>query len=369
MNKLQLIILGLGVILIAGWLFTDQSVKQRITQEIFKPNNTEVSVPDNTKISRTPEAIATNLTVPWDIGFLPDGTMAYTERNGKFTVVADSQQTFDIEGVRVGGEGGLLGLAIHPKYSENKWIYLYFTTTNQTNKIVRYRLANNQLTVDRTIIENIPGANYHNGGKIAFGPDGKLYIATGDAQETSQAQDINSLAGKILRINDDGSTPSDNPFNNPVYSYGHRNPQGLAWDSKGRLWSTEHGRSGVSTGLDELNLIEKGANYGWPTIQGDESRDNMKSPIAHSGTNTTWAPGAIAIVNDTIYFTGLRGQSLYQTTIQGNGVGKISSHYFEQFGRLRALVFYNGDLYFSTSNRDGRGKPAVDDDKIFKQKL
>ncbi len=369
MNKLQLIVLGLGVIIITGWLFTEQSVKQRVTQEIFKPNDTDTVKPDNTNQNYTPQAIATNLTVPWDIGFLPNGTMVYTERGGQLTIAGNMEQTFNIDGVRAGGEGGLLGLAVHPEFTKNNWIYLYFTTNNQTNKVVRYRLANNQLTVDRTIIENIPGANYHNGGKIAFGPDNKLYITTGDAQDTSQAQEPSSLAGKILRLNDDGSIPADNPFGNPVYSYGHRNPQGLAWDSQGRLWSTEHGRSGLSTGLDELNLIQKGGNYGWPTIQGDETRDGMIKPVAHSGPNATWAPANLVILNNTIYFTGLRGQSLYQAEISGNGVGKISSHYFELYGRLRALAIHDGNLYFSTSNRDGRGKPAVDDDKIFKQKL
>ncbi len=367
MNKLQLIILGLGIILIVGWLFTDDTVKQKVTEQVFKANDSETIKAPSKDAPNVPEAIATNLTVPWDIGFLPDGTMVYTERSGKFTIFGG--KSFNISGVSATGEGGLLGVAIHPKFTQTHWLYLYFTIGNQSNKVIRFRLEDNQLSEDKTIIENIPGANYHNGGKLAFGPDGKLYITTGDAQETSHAQDTNSLAGKILRLNDDGSIPEDNPFNNPVFSYGHRNPQGLAWDSKGRLWSTEHGRSGVSTGLDELNLIEKGKNYGWPTIQGTETRDGMVTPVANSGSNTTWAPASIAIIDDTIYFTGLRGQSLYQTQIEGNSVGKITSHYYGQYGRLRGLTFHDGYLYFSTSNRDGRGKPSANDDQILKQKL
>lgn len=367
MSKLQYILLALGLVLILGWLFMDDRVKNEVVQKAFTPNDTTTE--QESPQSTAPEIVATDLTVPWAIAFLPDGDMLVTERGGTLRRLGGSPASISISGVRAVGEGGLLGVTLHPEFNRNNFIYLYFTIDNSTNKVVRYKFTNNQLSEDRTIIENIPGANNHDGGRLAFGPDDKLYITTGDAQETSNAQNTNSLAGKILRINDDGSSPNDNPFNNPVYSYGHRNPQGLAWDKEGRLWATEHGRSGISTGLDELNLIERGANYGWPTIQGDETRDDMKTPLANSGPNATWAPAGLAISGDTIYFAGLRGQALYQTTISGNKVSKVTSRWDGQYGRLRAVAIHDGYLYFSTSNRDGRGKPTAGDDRILRIKL
>ena len=214
------------------------------------------------------------------------------------------------------------------------------------------------------------------GGKIAFGPDDYIYITTGDAGNAELAQNTDSLAGKILRLKDDGSIPGDNPFGNAVYSYGHRNSQGLAWDDKGQLWSTEHGRSGVLSGLDELNFIEKGKNYGWPVIQGDERREGMYSPVIQSGPDETWAPaGAVYLpakrqagLDGSIFFTGLRGESIYQAKISQDGsVGAIIAHFHGTFGRLRAIqIGPDGFLYISTSNTDGRGEPRPGDDKIIR---
>jgi len=187
------------------------------------------------------------------------------------------------------GEGGLLGIAVHPRFAENQLIYLYYTYERSgglANKVVRFKFEGDSLVSGETVIENIPGATIHDGGRIKFGPDGFLYITTGDASVPESAQDRSSLAGKILRLKDDGSIPPDNPFpDSPVYSYGHRNPQGLAWDADEKLWATEHG----SAATDELNLIEPGRNYGWPTIRGDETAPGMVSPVIQSGT-TTWAP-------------------------------------------------------------------------------
>lgn len=369
MGKIQFILLGIGFILIVGWLYMDETVKQKVVEQAFKPNDQQTQEIEQKPETRSPEVVASELTVPWEIAFLPNGDILTTERPGTLRRLGSQNGSFPISGVRANGESGLLGLALHPEFESNNYVYLYFTIGNSTNKVVRFRLENNQLIEDRTIIENIPGANNHDGGRIAFGPDKLLYITTGDAQQTSLAQDTNSLAGKILRVTDEGAIPTGNPFNNAVYSYGHRNPQGLAWDSRGRLWSTEHGRSGISTGLDELNLIERGANYGWPTIQGDETHDGMKAPVAHSGPNTTWAPGGIAISGETIYFVGLRGQALYQTNISGDKVGPVTSRFTGQYGRLRAIQIHDGQLYFSTSNRDGRGKASPQDDQIIKIKL
>ncbi len=357
----------IALLIAAGFLFKDQLV-----QKAFEPNDdttpTTSSTQDTAENSE-PVIISEGLDTPWEIAFLPDDDMLVTERPGVLKRFGNQTAVFDIEGVNEVGEGGLLGLAVHPNYSNNSFIYLYFTTANRTNKVVRYTLTGTKLSVDKTIIENIPGASNHDGGRIAFGPDNNLYITTGDAQDESNAQNTNSLGGKILRLDDDGSIPKDNPFNNPVYSYGHRNPQGLAWDSKGQLWASEHGRSGAASGFDEINLVEKGKNYGWPDIQGDESQNNMEKPKLHSGSNTTWAPADIAIADNTLYFAGLRGQSLYSTAINGTSLNPATADFAKTYGRLRALTIHDGYLYFSTSNRDGRGTPQSGDDKIYRMKL
>lgn len=316
------------------------------------------------------EVVATGLEVPWEIAFLPEGELLVTERPGRLVRITQERRVIPVEGVYAAGEGGLLGLALHPKFANNTWIYLYLTTREQdtvTNRVERYQLDGTHLNNRTIILDNIPGAQYHDGGRIAFGPDNYLYITTGDAGNENSAQDTNSLAGKILRIKDDGSIPEDNPFGNAVYSYGHRNPQGLAWDSAGRLWATEHGRSGVLSGYDELNLIEKGKNYGWPEIQGDETQDGMVKPVLHSGASNTWAPAGAAFYNGSIWFAGLRGAALYEVKISGNTVLGLYAHLSETYGRLRAVQLGpDGYLYVSTSNRDGRGDPQPGDDKILK---
>ena len=267
-------------------------------------------------------------------------------------------------------KGGLLGMALHPRFLENRWIYLYLTTavgSSLNNKVERYRLEGDLLSEKKVIIDNIPGAAYHDGGRIAFGLDGYLYITTGDAGSPNLAQDINSLAGKILRLKDDGLIPADNPFNSAVYSYGHRNSQGLAWDSKGRLWATEHGRSGILSGLDELNLIEKGKNYGWPVIQGYEKREEMESPIAQSGPDETWAPAGLAFWDGSFFFGGLRGEALYEARAVGTEQVSLKVHFRNVFGRIRAVVLGPDEfLYITTSNTDGRGEPKTNDDKIIR---
>lgn len=193
------------------------------------------------------EIIAQNLNIPWEVVFLPDREILVTQRPGTLLLVKNKQQ-IPIAGVEHIGEGGLLGLAVHPNFKENKLIYLYLTSQTSaglTNRVEQYKFENNSLSGRKVILEGIAGASNHDGGRIAFGPDGYLYITTGDAQNPDSAQYRNSLNGKILRIKDDGSIPEDNPFGNAVYSYGHRNSQGLAWDGQKRLWATEHGRSGV----------------------------------------------------------------------------------------------------------------------------
>jgi len=317
--------------------------------------------------------VATGLTVPWDVAFLPDETMLVTERIGNLVHINKdgTKKTIKLPRTVLRGEGGLLGITLHPDFEINKFIYLYMTTrmegTETRNAVFRYQFENDTVTNEQIIIQNIPGALYHDGGRLEFGPDGLLYITTGDAQTSAIAQNKNSLGGKILRIHDDGSTPADNPYNTAVYSYGHRNPQGLAWDGAGRLWETEHGRSGAVTGMDEINLIEAGKNYGWPTIEGDKTRPDMIGPALHSGANETWAPASLLFYKGKLYFGGLRGETLYEAELDGAKVTKLNRYFTGEFGRIRTIrLGPDGMFYLTTSNRDDRGKPGPDDDRIIK---
>lgn len=350
---------------IAAYMFRD-----RIEAWFYRPTKSSVT-PGIIDGNETVEVVAQDLTVPWEVAFLPNGDLLVSERSGSIKRVSDHTKVFPIAGVKETHEGGLLGLALHPDFASNGWIYLYYTATapnGLVNKVERYRLHNDTLTDKTEIISGIPAANNHDGGRIAFGPDRLLYIATGDALDEQSAQDVNSLAGKILRVRDDGKPVSDNPFGNAVYSYGHRNPQGLAWDSVGQLWATEHGPSGSQSGHDELNRIKKGGNYGWPVIVGDETRAGMEKPVLHSGANDTWAPSGLAYANGSLFFAGLRGQALYQAKLDGDKAA-LTSHFKQEYGRLRAVAVRDGYVYFSTSNTDGRGNPKPNDDKVLRIKL
>ena len=331
---------------------------------LFAPNETTVQR-DEQRLKV--ETIAKNLDTPWALAALPDGSLLVTERAGQMRQLGTGGAVKPLPDVVETGEGGLLGLALHPDFSNNHYLYVYYSTDTDgrlTNRIDRYKFQRGQLLARRVILENIPAASNHNGGAIKFGPDRKLYVTTGDAGQDNLAQDRASLAGKILRLNDDGSAPADNPFGNLVWSYGHRNPQGIAWDNQKRLWSVEHGPSGLETGRDELNLIEKGANYGWPFITGDEARDGMRSPIAQSG-NGTWAPSGMAYRDGSLYFAGLRGQALYRAEINGDSV-RLTQLLAGEYGRLRAVETVANRLYVTTSNRDGRGSPVDDDDRVLR---
>jgi glucose/arabinose dehydrogenase len=335
--------------------------------KLSKMDDTPVT-PGSGELATT--TIATGLDTPWEIAFLPNDDMLVTERAGTLRVIGKDAVEISVPGVVESGEGGLLGIAVHPNYRSNEFIYLYFTTTEggeTLNQVVRYVFDGKTLTDATTIVDDLPASGVHNGGRIAFGPDGFLYITTGDAGNETDAQDTTSLAGKILRVTDRGTIPYDNPFANEVYSYGHRNPQGLAWDDQGGLWATEHGRSGVLSGYDEINYIEKGGNYGWPIIQGDETSASMRAPIAHSGATTTWAPAGIIYRDGSLYFGGLRGGALYEVPItSGKLLGPVAAHMQGELGRIRAVATNDkGSIFISTSNRDGRGDPRPEDDRIL----
>lgn len=369
MKKRLLVLLLIVVIIGVGfYLFKNRSIA--IPNAPAQKTQVIVDLPQATPVDK--EVLVENLEIPWEIVFLPTGEMLLTERPGRLLKIGKAQKVIQIEGVQHVGEGGLLGITLHPKFAENNFVYLYFTTQengNLTNKVERYKLDNDSLTERKVIIQGIVGASNHDGGRIAFGPDGFLYITTGDAQNTNLAQDRDSLNGKILRVKDDATIPSDNPFGNAVYSYGHRNVQGITWDEEGRLWATEHGRSGIQSGMDELNLIEKGKNYGWPTIQGDKQREGMVLPIINSGANETWAPSGAVYLNGSVFFAGLRGETLYEAKIQDGKVTELKKHLQNEYGRLRTVTLGpDGYLYILTNNRDGRGVPKTGDDKLIRIK-
>lgn len=363
-------LLLLIVIGFIGYLF-----RKNITRLFFVPRQTavinEITSKNTSPPSKDIKIIAQNLDIPWEIAFLPNGDMLVTERSGKLLkIIPESKTIAEIGGVKHIGEGGLLGLAVHPNFSENSFIYIYLTTQDSrgiSNRVERYKLLNDTVIEKEIVLEGIRGSSNHNGGRIAFGPDGYLYITTGDAENPDLAQDKNSLNGKILRVTDDGSAPADNPFGNPVYSLGHRNPQGLTWDQNGTLWETEHGPSGAQTGYDEVNIIVKGANYGWPIIKGEQIGDGYVSPVIQSGADDTWAPGGITYWNGSLFFVGLRGEALYQAKIEQGNKLNLTTHFKGTYGRLRAITLGNdGYFYLVTSNTDGRGRENPGDDILIK---
>ncbi|MGH7825665.1 MAG: PQQ-dependent sugar dehydrogenase [Candidatus Binatia bacterium] len=333
------------------------------------------------------EVVARGLNTLWAIDFAPDGRAFVSERSGAIRVIergqlrAEPWMTLKVEEV---GEAGLLGLALHPQFAQNRFVYVAYTfrvaDRRLQNRLVRLREdpKTGKGVLDKVLIDKVAGANNHDGGRVKFGPDGKLYWTVGDAQNTSFAQNLKSLNGKILRLNPDGSIPDDNPFpNSYVYSWGHRNPQGLAWQpATGWLYSTEHGPSGFQGCCrDEVNLIEAGKNYGWPEIRGDETKEGMAPPTIHAGTNETWAPAGATFVSQgpwtgSLLFAGLRGQTLYRVILDPTNptkATKLERYFYRKFGRLRDIVEApDGSLYLLTSNRDGRGSPAADDDRVIR---
>jgi len=285
--------------------------------------------------------------------------------------------------VAASGEAGLLGLALDPQFAQNGFAYVAYTyrtgSGQMQNRLVRLRedqVARKGI-LDKVLIDGVRGNVNHDGGRVKFGPDGKLYWTMGEAQNTRLAQDITSLNGKVLRLNPDGSIPADNPFpNSYIYTYGHRNPQGLAWQpGTNRLYETEHGPSGEKGCCqDEVNLLDSGKNYGWPVISGDEPHEGMVTPVLQSGSNT-WAPSGATFVTHgpwagSLLFTGLRGEALYRVTFDRTDPRKVLNFerlFSRQFGRLRDIVEGpDGVLYVLTNNRDGRGSPTADDDRVLR---
>ncbi|MEW9554675.1 PQQ-dependent sugar dehydrogenase [Nonomuraea sp. NPDC050783] len=312
------------------------------------------------------EVAATGLQVPWAIAFLPDGDALVSERGtGRILRVRPGQAATavaTISGLSASGESGLLGIAVSPTYAQDGWVYAYFTSTAGDNRLVRLQLSAPQ--TQTVIFSGVPSATIHDGGRLAFGPDGMLYLSTGDANNSANAQNLNSPAGKILRMTPAGGVPSDNPFpGSRVYSYGHRNVQGLAWDAQGRMYASEFGQNT----WDEINQIVAGGNYGWPTCEGVCSGSSFRNPIVTWSTAEA-SPSGLAYANGTLFAAALRGQRVWAVPLTASGTaGTPVAELQGAYGRLRAAaVGPDGWLWLSTSNRDGRGTPVAADDRIVR---
>lgn len=305
--------------------------------------------------------VATGLDVPWGIAFLPDGSALIAERDSatiqRMVEPGEVTPVGRVTDVVSRGEGGLLGLA-----TAGSTVYAYITTAAD-NRVVTMQFDGTALSPQAPLFTGIPAGTIHDGGRIAFGPDGKLYIATGETGSPQLAQDPASLGGKILRINPDGSVPADNPDPaSPVFSLGHRNVQGLAWDGAGRLWASEYG----ANTWDELNLIQPGGNYGWPTVEGRANREGLIDPVLQWRPDEA-SPSGLAFRDGSLWMAALRGQRLFEIPVRADGtVGDPATLFVGEFGRLRTVVVApDGALWFTTSNRDGRGDPRPGDDRIL----
>ncbi|WP_374229826.1 sorbosone dehydrogenase family protein [Rhodococcus sp. F64268] len=314
------------------------------------------------------DTVASGLDTPWGVAFLPDGAALVTERDsGRVLEIGADKQVREIAriaGTVAQGESGLLGIAVSPTFDTDRFVFLYVTTSSG-NQILRVTYDGTTLTGHQVIRDGIPAARVHDGGRLQFGPDGMLYAATGEAGNPPLAQDPASLGGKILRMTMDGEPAPGNPDPvSPVYSLGHRNVQGLAFDDDGRLWASEFGQNDV----DELNEIVAGGNYGWPEVEGSSGRDEYIDPVV------TWpvaqaSPSGIAYDDDNLWMASLRGERLWRIGIADSGIADFSTTEFftGEYGRMRTVVTApDGSLWLTTSNRDGRGEPTDDDDRILR---
>ena len=308
--------------------------------------------------------IATGLVAPWGIAFLPDGTALVTERDTTkvIAIKAGSVRTVGrLGGAQPQGEAGALGLAVSPTYEKDSLVFAYFTSPVD-NRVVKMTFDGSKLGPPKVVLDGIPSGFIHDGGRLEFGPDGYLYVSTGETGEEELAQDASSLGGKILRITPDGEPAPGNPVkNSPVWTMGHRNVQGLAFDDRERLWASEFG----ANTWDELNLVEKARNYGWPLVEGRGDLAEYRNPFAQWRTAEA-SPSGLAYLEGSLWMASLRGQRLWQIELDGAGIGKPQDYFVGDYGRLRTVVAApDGNLWVSTSNKDGRGNPGPQDDQIL----
>jgi glucose/arabinose dehydrogenase len=307
--------------------------------------------------------LVSGLEAPWGIAFLPGGDALVTERDSARILrvpagggsPTEVQRLSEVDG---DGEGGLLGIAVSPTYQRDQLVYVYYSTGSD-NRIARMRLGQSP----QPIVTGIPRSGIHNGGRLVFGPDGYLYAGTGDASGRGRSQDDSSLGGKVLRMTPEGKPAPGNPDGGSlVWTRGHRNVQGLAFDSAGRLWASEFGQNR----FDEVNLIQAGRNYGWPTVEGASDDPRFAAPLVIWPTSEA-SPSGVAIAGSTLYVAALRGERLWQVPLQGDRTGTPRAALQNQYGRLRAVQLApDGSLWILTSNRDGRGDPTADDDRILR---
>jgi glucose/arabinose dehydrogenase len=344
-------------------------------------------VQTSSNVSFKVEKVAGGLEVPWSIVWAPDGRMIFTERPGRVRVMEkgtlNPKPLLTLTDVESAGEAGLMSVALHPQFSSNHFVYLSYAYTSGglRVRVVRYREAAEGLVDRKVIIEDLPAARAHAGCRIRFGSDGKLYVTTGDATNRNLAQQLNSLAGKTLRLNDDGTVPQDNPFvgrqdaRPEIWSLGHRNAQGLDFQPGTNLmFQTEHGPSGFDGpgGGDEVNIIEKGKNYGWPTIHHTETAAGLESPLLEytpacaPGSGAFYRGSVLPQFKENFFFGCLRGERVIRVVLDGRRVVS-QENLLQNYGRIREVAEGpDGYLYVSTSNRDGRGRPAEDDDRILR---
>ncbi|WP_328493788.1 PQQ-dependent sugar dehydrogenase [Streptomyces sp. NBC_00414] len=324
------------------------------------------------KVVRT---VTEGLKTPWGLAPLPEGGLLVSSRDeGTITLVDEKTgkktEVGSVPGVAPGGEGGLMGLALSPTYASDHMVYAYFTSDSD-NRIVRMqydakRPAGERLGAPDTVFRGIPKGTNHNGGRIAFGPDKMLYVGTGETYVTELAQDKKSTGGKILRLTPEGEPAPGNPFDSPVYSYGHRNVQGLAWDKKQRLFASEFGQDT----WDELNHIKPGGNYGWPDVEGKSDDSGYESPIDQWSTDEA-SPSGIAYAEGSVWMAGLRGKRLWRIPLKGTEESADPQAFLRgDHGRLRTVVAAGGDkLWLVTSETDGRGTPGSGDDRILELRV
>ena len=335
------------------------------------------------------ETIATGLEVPWAFAWLPNKDLLFTERPGRVRIIESgklrAEPLFTVPDVEPTGESGLMDITLHPDVATNRLVYLAYSYNKEGKrvKVVRYKLANNTFADAKVIVDDVPGAPNHSGMRCRFGPDRKLYVTTGDSTDWNLAQKMDSLAGKTLRLNDDGSIPEDNPFTKTagarpeIWTFGNRNAQGIAWQpGTGTLFETEHGPSffeGRGSGGDEVNILEAGKNYGWPDIHHTDKREGMESPLLEY--TPACAPGSAMFYDAAVFpafkgnffFGCLAGKRIIRVVLDGRKVVSQENLLENAYGRIREMEQGpDGYIYFSTSNRDGRGAADKADDRIMR---